>query len=130
VGPPLEYGVALMTHNEILLAAAIVTGFVLLMCTLGAFIVSRPGVGLALLVASGAVFVAALVFMSRVSHEQEHALRVAVNAKYDVHVQKWGEPLGVSPKWEIDGRVMDCDADVADESDPVLTCNGHELPLR
>jgi hypothetical protein len=119
-----------MTHNEILLAAAIVIGFVLLLLTLGAFIVSRPALGLALLITAGAAFIAALVFMSRVSQDQEQGLRAAVNAKYDVHVQKWGEPLGVSPKWEIDGRLMDCDADVADESDPVLTCNGHELPLR
>src|SRR4051812_27271439 len=99
-----------MTHNEILLIGAIVAGFALLLLTLGAFIVSRQALGLVLLIGAGAAFIAALVFMSRVSQDQERALRAAVNEKYDVHVQKWGEPLGVSPRWEIDGRFMDCEA--------------------
>lgn len=119
-----------MTHFEVLLAAAIVAGFALLLLTLGAFIVSRPRLGLVLLIAAGVAFIAALVCMTRVSQAQEDALRAAVNRKYDVHVQKWGEPLGTSPKWQVDGRTMDCEADVADKSDPVLTCDGHELPLR
>jgi len=119
-----------MTHNEMLLIGAIVAGFALLLLTLGAFIVRRPALGLVLLIGAGAAFVVALVFMSRVSQDQERAMRAAVNEKYDVHVQKWGEPLGVSPKWQIDGKVMVCEADVSDESDPVLTCEGHPLPLR
>jgi hypothetical protein len=119
-----------MTHYEMLLAAAIVAGFALLLLTVGAFIIARQKLGLLLLVAAGVAFIASLGLMSHVSHAQQVRLRHAVLAKYDVHVQKWGEPLGVSPTWEIDGKVMDCDADVADESDPVLTCNGHELPLR
>ena len=119
-----------MTHYEVLLAAATIAGFALLLLTLGAFIVSRARLGLVTLVAAGTAFIAALTFMSHVSAEQEQALRSAVNAKYDVHIQKWGEPLGTSPLWQVDGRSMDCEADVSDESDPVVKCNGHQLPLR
>lgn len=119
-----------MTHTEILLTVATVGGFALLLLTLGAFAISRQGIGLVLLLASGAAFVAALVLMGRVSTEQDLRLRAAVEHKYDVRVQQWGQPLGPKQVWRINHRTMDCHANVADESDPVLTCNGHEMRLR
>jgi hypothetical protein len=119
-----------MTTSEILLAVATVGGFVLLLLTLGAFVIKRQGLGLVLLIGAGAAFVAALVLMGRVSTEQDLRLRAAVLDKYDVKVQQWGQPLGSDQTWKVDHRTMDCHADVADESDPVLTCNGREMPLR
>jgi hypothetical protein len=119
-----------MTHYEMLLAAAILAGFLLLALTVGAFIVARPRLGLALLIAAGIAFIGSLFVMSHVSHAQEARLRGAVLRKYDVHVEKWGEPLGTNPTWRVDGKNRSCEADVSDESDPVLTCGGQELPLR
>lgn len=119
-----------MTQSETLLTVATVGGFVLLLLTLGAFIVGRQGVGLVLLLVAGAAFVGALVMMGKVSTEQDLRLRAAVEQKYDVRVQQWGQPLGPTQVWKVDHRVMDCHADVSDESDPVLTCDGREMPLR
>jgi hypothetical protein len=119
-----------MTHYEMLLAAAIVAGFALLLLTVGAFIIARPKLGLVLLVAAGVAFIASLGLMSHVSAAQQARLRHAVLAKYDVQVQKWGEPLGSNPSWVVNGRKTVCEADVSNESDPVLSCGGNQLPLR
>jgi hypothetical protein len=119
-----------MTHYEMLLAAAIIAGFALLLLTVGAFIIARQKLGLLLLITAGVAFVASLGLMSHVSHAQEVRLRHAVLAKYDVRIQKWGEPLGSNPTWVVNGQNTVCEADVSDESDPVLSCGQTKLPLR
>jgi hypothetical protein len=119
-----------MTHYEMLLTAAIIAGFALLLLTVGAFIIARPRLGLLLLITAGVAFIGALLVMSHVSHAQEVRLRHAVLAKYDVHVEKWGEPLGSNPVWRVNGKDTVCEADVSDEADPILSCAGGKLPLR
>jgi hypothetical protein len=125
---PLAFGV--MTQTEVLLAAAIAAGFLLLLATAGAFALKRQTLGLTVLVLAGATFVAALVLMARVSTHHQDEERAAVEAKYHVTIQEWGAPLGSAPVWEVDGKEVDCVADLDDRDDPVVVCDGEELPKR
>jgi hypothetical protein len=122
-----------MTHTEVLLAVAILAGFVVLLLTLGAFIARRATIGILALVLAGVCFVAALVLMGKVSADQDAETRAAVTAKYDVKIQAWGNPLGTDPEWIVDGRKVDCEAILTDRSDPIVKCGDEklvELPLR
>jgi hypothetical protein len=121
-----------MTHTEILLAVTIVAGFVVLLLTLGAFIARRSTLGVVALVLAGVCFVAALVLMGKVSADQDAVTRAAVQAKYDVKITAWGTPLGTDPAWIINGKVVDCVADLQDRSDPIVLCGKDlkELPRR
>lgn len=119
-----------MSHSEILLLAAIVAGFLLLGLTAGAFAISRPRIGVLLLVLSGVAFVGALVLMGRVSSQWEMAKRAEVTAKYHVKVQAWGAPLGSARDWEVDGKKADCVVILTGADAPVMTCDGQEMPLR
>jgi hypothetical protein len=119
-----------MTHTEVLLAAAIVAGYVVLLLTLGAFIARKTTIGIAALVLAGVCFVVALVLMGKVSAEQDAETRAAVTAKYDVKIQAWGSPLGTDSEWIVDGKKVDCEAILTDRSDPIVTCDDKELPLR
>jgi drug/metabolite transporter (DMT)-like permease len=120
-----------MTQTELLLALAIAVGFLLLVLTVGAFVISRQRLGILLLVLAGLSFVASLVLMSRLSSEWEHEKRELVRAKYDVTVQRWGAPLGSSATWKVDGQeIADCVVTFDDPDDPVFTCDGEEMPKR
>ncbi|HEU5037336.1 MAG TPA: hypothetical protein VFT70_10040 [Nocardioides sp.] len=120
-----------MSQSEILLAASIAAGFLLLVLTVGAFVISRPRLGVLLLVLAGASFVAALVLMGRVSNQWEVEKREQVTAKYDVRVQEWGAPLGSAPDWKVDGKVRkECVVLFPSPNDPTFECDGEEMPLR
>lgn len=120
-----------MSHSQILLLAAIVAGFALLALTVGAFVISRPRLGLLLLVLAGVSFAAALVLMGRVSSQWEADKRAEVLAKYDVKVQDWGAPLGSAPDWKVDGTVhKECIVLFPGPDDPTFECDGEEMPLR
>ncbi|WP_028638064.1 hypothetical protein [Nocardioides sp. URHA0032] len=119
-----------MSHSETLLLAATVGGFLLLGLTVGAFVISRPRLGVLLLVLSGVAFVAALVLMGRVSSQWEVEKRQAVLAKYDVKVQAWGAPLGSATQWKVDGKNTECVVILTGADAPVMTCDGQEMPLR
>lgn len=129
-GNRLEVPFTPMTESQILLVAAIVAGFLLLALTVGAFVIDRQRFGVLLLVLSGAAFVVALVFMGRVSVQWEDDKRDLVLAKYDVTVQAWGAPLGSAPVWKVDGRESECVVTFDSPDDPVLECDGEELPKR
>lgn len=118
-----------MTETQMLLAAAIAAGFVVLLLTVGAFAAGRSALGVLGLVLAAAAFVGSLVLMGRVSSQWEDHVRAEVLDKYDVKVDQWGPPLGTAT-WVIDGRHVECEVDLADEDDPVLSCPDLELPRR
>jgi hypothetical protein len=119
-----------MSHTEVLLTVTIVAGFAVLVLTLVAFVARRTTVGIIALVLAGVCFVAALVLMGKVSSDQDAATRQAVREKYAVKIQAWGNPLGTDPEWIVDGKKVDCVAHLQDRSDPIVECEGKELPLR
>ena len=120
-----------MTESQLLLAAAIVAGFVLLALTVGAFVVARQRLGLALLVLAAVSFVGALLLMGRVSSQWEHDRREAVTTKYAVKVKQWGAPLGSDPEWKVNGKVRkECVVLFPSPDDPTFECDGKEMPLR
>jgi hypothetical protein len=121
-----------MTHTEVLLVATIGAGFLVLLLTLGAFLIGKYALGVIALVLAGACFVGALVLMGKVSADQDAVTRAAVIAKYDVKITGWGDPLGTDPEWIVNGKKVDCEADLQDRSDPTITCGKDlkELPLR
>jgi hypothetical protein len=119
-----------MTQTELYLALSIVAGFLLLALTVGAFVISRPRLGVLLLVLAGVSFVGSLVLMARVSSQWEDDKRALINAKYDVKVQHWGAPLGSAPDWKVNGKTTTCVVTFDDPDDPVFVCGGKELPKR
>jgi len=119
-----------MTQTEILLVLVIAAGFLLLALTVGAFVIHRQGLGVALLVLAGASFVVALVLMGRVSTDWESSKRAEVLAKYDVKVQAWGAPLGSAPDWVVDGKKSKCVVILTGSDAPVMTCDGKEMPQK
>lgn len=119
-----------MTQTELALLVSIVAGFVLLAATVGAFMIGRPRLGVAVLVLAAVAFIGSLVLMGRVSGEWQTAKRQEVLAKYDVRVQEWGAPLGSSPEWKVDGKVADCIVVLSGDHAPFMTCNDKEMPKR
>ena len=120
-----------MTVTHAFVMAATVLGFAALLVTLLAFVRGRERLGFGLLVVSGVVFIVALVGMARLSTWEQGEARNAVMQKYRAHIQQWGAPLGVSPQWEVNGEIMgDCAVNLDHPDDPVMTCDGKELPLR
>jgi hypothetical protein len=118
-----------MTQTEVLLIAAIVGGFLILLLTLGAFVLGKYTAGVVALVLAGVCFVAALFLMAQVSVAQEDETRQAVLDKYDVTVEQWGTPLGASATWVVNGEEVDCVVLLEDRDDPTVRCNNKELPL-
>ena len=128
---PVSANLPLMTQTEMLLAGTIVGGFVLLALTVAAFALTREMVGVVVLAAAGATFVAALFLMADVSSSWQQQARAAVLAKYDVQVQQWGAPLGSAPQWKVNGEVRNgCAVELDDPEDPVFRCGGKEFSRR
>ena len=119
-----------MTVSLALVWSAAALGFLLLLITVGAFVVGRERVGVGLLVVAAAVFITSLVLMGRLSTQEQSEARQAVAQKYRVRIDEWGPPLGVAPTWEVDGRKADCAVNLDNPDDPVVTCDGKELPRR
>ena len=120
-----------MTVTFALVTAATVLGFAALLLTLLAFVRGRERLGSGLLVVAAVIFIAALVSLARLSTWEQGEARDAVTQKYRAHIQQWGAPLGVSPVWEVNGEIMgDCAVNLDNPDDPVMTCDGKELPLR
>lgn len=119
-----------MSHTQLALLAAVVTGFALLAVTVGAFAIARQRLGVVLLVLAGASFVCSLVLMGRVSGDWETAKRAEVLAKYDVKVEAWGAPLGSAPEWKVDGKKTECVVILSGRDAPLMTCDGQEMPTK
>lgn len=119
-----------MSQTELTLLLSIVGDFALLAMTVAAFLLSRPRLGLVLLVLAGAAFGSSLVVMAHFSSDWEQQQRDEVTAKYKVHVKQWGMPLGSDPVWEVNGEITDCVVLTKGPDAPVMTCDGEEMPLR
>jgi hypothetical protein len=118
-----------MTQTEILLLCAIVAGFVLLALSVTAFALHRARVGAVLLVVAAVATLLAYPLLGDVSRDREDATREAIETKYGVDVTEWGSPLGDSAVWVIDGKYKDCELDLSDRDDPVVTCVDAPAPV-